>query len=324
MGVIMVMKRKVKTWLNNSFAPLMHMTDLQLVLQAQVIAESHRVLNALDALSDVEFRAFSQWGEDGIIDWLVSRLPEIPRTFIEFGVADYRESNTRLLLQLHNWQGLVMDCSANRIRDIRSQDVYWRHSLTATRAFIDRDNINRLLDEGGMVGQVGLLSLDIDGNDYWVWNSIDVVSPSIVVAEYNAVFGDIHALTIPYRADFERTQAHHSNLYFGASLPALIGLGKRKGYTFVGTTSSGCNAFFVRDDLVPKVNLALTGAWGYPSKVREARDENMNLVFLDGATRALQIADLPLVNPVTGAITSLAESGQIYSEAWKAGERALF
>lgn len=315
MGLIGVMKSKVMAWLKHSHASLRHMQERQMVMQAQDLAANHRKLTQLDDLGEVEFSAFSQWGEDGVIDWLIARLPGIPRTFIEFGVEDYRESNTRLLLQLRNWRGLVMDGSADHIRDIRSQDINWRHGLTAKCAFIDRDNINRLLEDGGMVGPVGLLSVDIDGNDYWVWKSIEVVSPAIVVAEYNAVLGDIHALTVPYRADFQRTQAHHSNLYFGASLPALIQLGRQKGYTFVGTTSTGCNAFFVRDELAAKVTPALSGAWGYPSQVREARDENRNLLFLDGAARAKQIAHLPLVNPQTGAQTSLAECGELYSDA---------
>ncbi len=323
MGSISAIKNKAAAWLHRSHAPLRHILERQAVMQALALARHNRALSSLHDLGEVEFSAFSQWGEDGIIDWLVSRVPDIPKTFIEFGVEDYRESNTRLLLQLRNWRGLVMDGSADHIGDIRSQDIYWRHGLTAKCAFIDRDNINSLLKGEGMVGQVGLLSVDIDGNDYWVWKSIDVVSPAIVVAEYNAVLGDIHALTVPYRADFQRTQAHHSNLYFGASLPALIQLGRHKGYCFIGTTSTGCNAFFVRDDLAAKVAPALSGAWGYPSQVREARDENRALLFLDGAARAKQIAHLPLVNPQTGAETSLAECGELYSEAWKVGQRAL-
>jgi hypothetical protein len=323
MGPISAIKSKTKAWLHRSHAPLRHILERQTAMQALTLARHNRALSSLHDLSEVEFSAFSQWGEDGIIDWLVSRVPDIPKTFIEFGVEDYQESNTRLLLQLRNWRGLVIDGSADHIGDIRSQDIYWRHGLTAKCAFIDRDNINRLLEDEGMVGPVGLLSVDIDGNDYWVWRSIEVVSPGIVVAEYNAVFGDIHPLTIPYRDDFQRTQAHHSNLYFGASLPALIQLGGQKGYTFVGTASTGCNAFFVRDDLAAKVTQALSNSWGYPSYVREARDENGNLLFLDGAARAKQIAYLPLVNPQTGAQTSLAECGELYSESWKAGQRTL-
>lgn len=320
---ISAIKRKAAAWLYRSYAPMRNILERQTVMQALALANHNRAFSSLNDLSEVEFSAFSQWGEDGIIDWLVSRLPDIPKTFIEFGVEDYQESNTRLLLLLRNWRGLVMDGSAEYINDICSQHIYWRHGLTAKCAFIDRDNINRLLKDSGMVGPVGLLSVDIDGNDYWVWKSIEVASPAIVVTEYNAVFGDIHPLTVPYRNNFQRTQAHHSNLYFGASLPAMIQIGRHKGYTFVGTTSTGCNAFFVRDDLAAKVTPALLNSWGYPSHVREARDENGNLLFLDGAARAQHIAHLPLVNPQTGTQTCLAECDELYSDSWKTGQRAL-
>lgn len=319
MGLVETIKSRALRWLQQSGAPLRRSLDRQMVMQALVLAKANRRAASLADLSDAEFSAFSQWGEDGVIDWLISRLPDIPRTFVEFGVEDYHEANTRLLLQIHNWRGLVMDGSEAHIRDIQSQEIYWRHGLTAKCAFIDRDNIDRLLQEGGMRGDIGLLSIDIDGNDYWVWQAIQAINPAIVVSEYNAVLGDLYALTVPYRADFLRMQAHHSNLYFGASLPALIGLGKQKGYTFVGTTSTGCNAFFVRDDLVSRVMDGLSGAWAFPSQVREARDEQRKLLFLDGADRTARIAHLPLVNLCTGAQTCLAECGELYSDAWKSG-----
>lgn len=217
-----------------------------------------------------------------------------------------------------------MDGSEAHIRDIRGQDIYWRHSLSARCAFIDRDNINQLLREGGMSGEIGLLSVDIDGNDYWVWQAIGEVCPAIVVAEFNAVLGDLHALTVPYRPDFQRTQAHHSNLYFGASLPALIELATQKGYFFVGTTSTGCNAFFIRKDLASSVTEALSGIWAYPSKVREARDAERNLLFVDGDARPAMIATLPLIDLRQQSETSLSACGTIYSPEWQSGNRRGF
>lgn len=324
MGFIEVMKGKAFAWLQHSQASLRHMQERQMVMQALALAKENRRLVELQDLSDVEFSAFSQCGEDGIIDWLVSRIPEIPQTFVEFGVEDYRESNTRLLTQLRNWRGLIMDGSARHINDIRGQDIYWRHGLTAKCEFIDKDNINRLLSDGGMSGAIGLLSVDIDGNDFWVWKSIEAVSPAIVVAEYNAVFGDILPLTVPYDDKFQRTQAHYSNLYFGASLPALILLGKEKGYTFVGTNSMGCNAFFIRDDLSPPILSALAGCWAYPSKVREARDQNRNLLFLDGIDRLRLISHLPLVNVSTGVHANIDSYEELYSPAWRGGSRVKF
>ena len=304
--------------------PLQRLVERQLVLQAQMVVQANRSRTRLAGLHDAEFCAYSQWGEDGIIDWLVERLPGIPRTFVEFGVENYRESNTRLLLQLRNWRGLVIDGSAEHVANIQAQDVSWRHHLTAVNAFIDRDNIDTLIADAGLSGPIGLLSIDIDGNDYWVWQAITVVDPAIVVLEYNAVLGDRYALTVPYAPDFQRTRAHHSNLYFGASLPALIALGHSKGYTFVGTTSTGCNAFFVRDDLAPAVVGALEGGWGFPSQVREARNADGSLAYVSGTARADVIAHLPLVVVDGEDETTLADLDDIYSPEWKKNQGRRF
>ena len=172
------------------------------VLLAQNIALNRRSLKSINDFRDIEFSCFSQYGEDGIIDWLVSKLPMIPKKFVEFGVEDYLESNTRLLLQLHNWQGLIMDGVDDFIKEIKKQDISWRHHVDAISAHITKENINSLLEQNGMTGDIGLLSIDIDGNDYHVWQSINVINPAIVVIEYNAVFGDIHSVTVPYRPDF--------------------------------------------------------------------------------------------------------------------------
>ncbi len=295
--------------------------ERSILLQAKLLSDQRRE-GRVAHLRDAEFRVFSQWGEDGIIDWLVSRIPDIKKSFVEFGVQNYRESNTRYLLMAQNWRGLVMDGSMAHIEDIRSQDVYWRHDLQAKCAFIDRDNINCLIAESGLKGEIGLLSIDIDGNDYWVWQAIEVVSPAIVVCEYNAVLGDILPLTIPYAADFYRTRSHHSNLYFGASIRALVQLGKSKGYVFVGTTSTGCNAFFVRSDHASRITGELDELEAYPSSVREARDVNGRLTFVGGEARQEVIGHLPFVEPASGKVLDLASWGQLSSDAWRQGAGA--
>lgn len=296
--------------------PIYEISERSLLLQAQSLAQQNHLKHSLQELSAVEFCAYSQWGEDGIIDWLVERLPSIPKTFIEFGVEDYRQSNTRLLLQLRNWQGLIMDGSSDHINNIQNQEIYWRYELEAKCAFIDRDNINKLIADSGLIGEIGLLSIDIDGNDYWVWKALDVVQPAIVVCEYNAVLGDVYSLTVPYKPDFQRTQAHHSNLYFGASIRALIKLGQQKGYQFVGTSSTGCNAFFIRNDLAPGILNSLKCVSAYSSSVREARNEVGKLLFTSGAQRSQLIDHLPMVDIEKNSETTLAGSANIYSSAW--------
>lgn len=129
---------------------------------ADSVANRHHVTD----LSQIEFRAFSQFGDDGIIQYLISKLnPEVP-FFVEFGVQNYREANTRFLLQNNNWRGLIIDSSQNDINAIKNDWYYWRHSLTALCEYVTKDNINNLLLRSGVQGEIGLLHIDIDGNDY--------------------------------------------------------------------------------------------------------------------------------------------------------------
>ena len=191
------------------------------------------------ALHAREFRVFSQFGEDGIIRHLVERVA-IPRPlFVEFGVETYEESNTRFLMIDRNWAGLVIDGSAWNLDYIRRSPEYWLHNLKAVQAFVTAENIDGLLAEHGVTGEIGLLSIDVDGVDYWIWRAIDAVSPAIVVMEYNHRFGPDDAVTVPYDSSFDRRAAHHSIVYFGASLAALVALGRREGYAFVGCGSAG-------------------------------------------------------------------------------------
>jgi len=246
-----------------------------------------------------EFKAFSQGGEDGILQYLIHNLPIRHRTFIEFGVEDYRESNTRFLLIHDDWQGFVMDGSERHIAAIRRDDLSWRHDLQARAAFVTRESIDALLAGAGFDPDVGLLSIDIDGNDYWVWEAITCIRPRLVVCEYNGLFG-LDPVSIPYDPAFRRTAAHHSNLYFGASVTALGQLAAAKGYVFVGANRAGCNAFFVRADLAP-AGLGITPAQGYVEGfARQSRDERGALTFSRGDERCRLIAHLPVVDVTRG------------------------
>jgi len=216
-------------------------------------------------------------------------------------------------LYLHNWRGLVIDSSNDHIQDIKAQDISWRYQIDAICEHISKDNINQLLEKNGMTSDIGLLSIDIDGNDYYVWQSIDIIKPVIVVVEFNAVLGDVHSITVPYNPDFFRTKAHYSNLYFGASLMALIDLGKEKGYTFVGTNTNGVNAFFIRDDFAPKITSLLSSISAYPSVSREARDTEGKLTLVSGLDRLEIIRDCKIFNIANNEMTKIDKLGKIYS-----------
>lgn len=268
------------------------LAETGIMLTAQLHIDRLKQLNDISSFGEVEFRAFSQWGEDGIIQYLINRVPIENTSFVEFGVENYIEANTRFLLINNNWKGLILDGSQSHIDYIRKDRIYWRHDLTAECRFITRENINDILDDCGFRGDIGLLSIDIDGNDYWVWESIDVIRPRIVICEYNSVFGNTRPVTVPYNANFVRTDAHYSNLYFGASLPALCLLANSKGYDFVGSNSTGSNAFFVRNDL-PHGLHTYSATDGYiESRLRESRSESGELTCLTGSERLQLIRDM--------------------------------
>lgn len=289
--------------------------DAMLLAGAQAALQV-RGLSSLQTLGDAEFRVFSQWGEDGIIEWLVSRLPGIPPKVVEFGVEDYFEANTRFLVQNRNWRALVMDGSQRNMARLRAHRMHWRHDITAVTAFIDRDNINDLIGGNGFGGEIGILSIDLDGNDYWVWKSLEVVRPWIVIAEYNGVLGDTQPITVPYDPSFTRMRAHSSGQYFGTSVAALCRLAAEKGYTLLGSPRTGINVFFVRNDLAGAFEGKIADRRPFPSAVRDARDETGGLTYAAGRDRLKLVAHLPVVNVDTGVKGPLGEAGDLYSSWW--------
>jgi hypothetical protein len=247
-------------------------------------------------LARTEFKVFSQFGDDGIIQYILQRLnlPASERRFVEFGVENYTEANTRFLLVNDNWSGLVMDGSEEYVSYIQRDAIYWRHDLTALACFITRDNINALLEKSGFQGRIGLLSIDIDGNDYWVWEAITAVDPALVVVEFNGLFGAREAVTIPYQADFQRSKAHSSNLYWGTSLAALCHLATRKNYVWIGCNSAGNNAFFVRKTDAHRFLCPTLPDGFVAAKFREARGPDGKLTYIDQRTGFDLVKHLPV------------------------------
>src|SRR3990172_1008296 len=266
------------------------------LLMGKTLANQVKQHGIYDDIQDAEFSVFSQFGDDGIIQYLVHQIKPNNQTFIEFGTQNYRESNTRFLLMNNNWKGLIIEGDSSCVEFVKQEQMYWKYDLTAVNHFIDKDNINQIFVENGFGGEIGLLSIDIDGNDYWIWESINTVNPVIVVAEYNSVFGPDYAVTVPYDPTFDRTNAHHSNLYWGCSLKALYLLAERKGYVFAGTNSNGNNAHFIRKDKVgnlPSIGIQI----GYTeSRFRESRDRQGNLTYLSGSDRLRMIKDMKVHN----------------------------
>lgn len=269
--------------------------------------EQRQIAAHCDDARHSEFRVFSQWGEDGIVQFLIGRVPIERPIFIEFGVENYTEANTRFLLVNNRWAGLVIDGSPENIAYIRRDPIYWACNLKAEHAFITCENINEIITKNGIGGDIGLLSVDIDGNDYWVWQAIDSVSPRIVICEYNSHFGPTAEVTTPYDPGFVRDRAHFSKVYYGASIAALCSLAASKGYSLVAANSAGNNVFFVRDDLLGPLRVLPPLEAYRRAQFREFHDPQGRLTFDDFEARLRQISHLPLYDLRTRSLRPMAE-----------------
>ena len=287
--------RNLKSLLSFNFASLDVQHEKQLLAVGKNLVLGMRSVNPRN-LHEVEFSIFSQWGDDGIIQYLINLVPISNRLFVEFGVEDYRESNTRFLLMNNNWKGLIIDGSRSNMERVRKSNLYWKYDLTAVGQFVTRENVNSIFVDHAFVGPIGILSIDVDGNDYWIWEAISVIDPDIVIVEYNSVFGNEHAITVPYHAAFDRTKAHYSNLYWGVSLKGLTYLSEKKGYAFVGCNSNGNNAYFVKKNKAGKL-ITVSAEEGFvDSRTRESLEKNGEMGFCSGADRINKIIDMEVVD----------------------------
>lgn len=214
-------------------------------------------LDQKTVFKNVEFKVYSKHGGDGILLYIFSKIGTVNHTFVEMGIEDGRECNTANLALNFGWKGLMIDGnkkwvrSAQRYLKEKLKDA--AESISVVASFITAENINKTLKENDVVGDIDLLSMDIDGNDYWVWEAITIVNPRVVVAEYNAAFA-LQSVTIPYDPKFNYGEISDRHpLYFGASLPALVKLAKKKGYRLVACDTHGHDAYFVRNDVAGEV-----------------------------------------------------------------------
>jgi len=230
-----------------------------------LLAQNYRRMVAqgdpLPAFSEVEFSCCSQNGEDGILLLIFSAVGPRSKRVVEICAGDGIECNAANLIINHGWTGLLFDGEAEAIR--RGKAFYaertnaWRfHRLppTLVRAWITVDNVNPLIEENGFSGEIDLLSLDLDGVDFWIWKSIKCIAPRVVVLEYNNRWAPQQSVTVPYVGDFAASGASvEGEGYFGASLLAFARLGKEKGYRLVGANGPNTNAFFLRNDVGPDI-----------------------------------------------------------------------
>ena len=205
-------------------------------------------------LARYEYKGFSQHGEDGIIEEIFRRIGTTSPFFVEFGCGKHGTENNTLLLLLRGWKGCWMEGNPVYVKRIseKFKKSIEKKDLSVHAAFISAENINSVFAKCGIPKEFDLLSIDVDGNDYWLWKALTDFSPRVVVIEYNAVFPPSMKWVMKYDPDFRWDGSSH----FGASLKSLEILAGQRGYALVGCDFSGVNAFFVREDLAQKHFLA--------------------------------------------------------------------
>ena len=208
-------------------------------------------------------KIYSQNDEDGIILYILKHIGVKTKKFIEIGVENGTECNTTNLLKNFNWKGMQIEGSKRLYNDAKIQlkKVLGKKikNLKLLNSFVTKENINKIIKknlESDIYSEkdIDLLSIDIDGNDFWIWEKINCIEPRLVIIEYNSFFGPELSCTIPYNPKFIWDHKNKRS-YYGASLKALEKLGRQKKYTLVGVDGNGVNAFFIRNDLAKNINI---------------------------------------------------------------------
>lgn len=231
-------------------------TQLQLQLAYSLLKDTGHVLPGIDRIG---FKTFSQCDEDGILLYIFSIIGVTNKECVEICAGDGIECNTANLIINHGWHGLLVDGNVRRVKN--GIKFYERHTNTYVfppkfvHSWITRDNVNDVIVNNGFKGEIDLLSIDLDGVDYWIWKSITAIEPRVVVVEYQDIIGPDRAITVPYDEKFNAykfpTTRGMPN-FCGASLAAFVKLANTKGYRLVGCNRYGFNAFFIRKELGEK------------------------------------------------------------------------
>jgi hypothetical protein len=190
-----------------------------------------------------ELRVFSQNGEDGVVEAILRRVGQGSRSFVEFGAEAGTEGNCVYLADVLGWEGLFMEADTDIFARLEAKYAA-RPAVRTVRATVRPETIEDLIRDAGLPEEPAVMSIDVDGIDYWIWRALER-RPRLVVIEYNAHIPQDAALTQP----LEPAMSWDGTDYFGASLLALRRLGASKGYRLVHTDLAGVNAFFVREDL---------------------------------------------------------------------------
>ena len=202
-------------------------------------------------LTSQRFRLHSQNGEDGITYAVLNEVGTIDQRFVEIG-AGVNGGNSGFLADECGWSGLMIDASESNAARLRQRFPWDR--IAIEQAIVTRENVNDLLSRHGLVDDIDFASVDIDGDDYWIWESLTVGRPRLLIIEYNSLLGPDRAVVVPYQSPSHKDVSTAVETgYYGASLSALTRLGASKDYRLVAVEPRGVNAFFLRNDVGPEI-----------------------------------------------------------------------
>jgi hypothetical protein len=213
-----------------------------------------KVFTRFASINEFERQVRSQNGEDGIVEELLRRIGDPTRYFAEFGVTDGAECNTAYLAEC-GWSGLMLEGDPERFARL-SKNYAGMPKVRLDQRFVTAENIADVFATSGVPVEFDVLSIDIDGNDYWLWQALRSYRPRVVVVEYNAAYPPPELFVMPY----DPAYTWDKTSYFGASLASFEALGLELGYALLGTEKKGVNAFFVRKDLVPATQFPVLDA----------------------------------------------------------------
>ena len=274
---------------------------MKLLWGQQAIIASRSLYPNLKKLHDAEVKVFSQWGEDGILDYLFTKLEISKPKMVEFGVGVFDECNSRFTAEFRNASVYMVDLNNDLTTSVLNTEIYWKNQLFPVIDHITPNNaLNHLKTAKNLMGGVDMLSLDIDGNDYWVLKALDLEAVSIVICEYNPIYGGEIECTIERNDEFDRVQAHYSWLHYGMSLKAALSLMRNKGFIFIGSNRAGNNAFFLKKELIHLLGITLPDENNLNDfidwRVRESRDINGNLNYKNLQDSRKEIANCTVLD----------------------------
>ena len=296
--VILRIISKLKSYFNNDIS------NFHFLIGQNAILASRSMSEKFQNLWDAEVKVFSQWGEDGILDYLCESLDLSKPKVLEVGAGNFSECNSRFLAESRNASVVAVDGRDDLISSMSKHSLMWKNHIFAVQEWVTPLNINKVINTAreSMLG-IDIFSLDLDGNDYWILEAANLQHVSIVVVEYNPLFGPKLSVSVPRDDKFDRTSKHFSWLYYGASLGAFIQILSHKGFVFVGSNRVGSNAFFVKEDLVKKIKLPLPVDLSRHTdwRIRESRNYAGKLDYLSNHERMNQINEMPLINVMDGS-----------------------